>query len=304
MPFALAPGLLPQFPLSTLSCGTDRDDVHLSARATRAVPAGAARTPAHRGQPRPAGPAERSPAVGRRGRAGAGRGRHPLAATAPAGTSRRPGTPAPGAGLARIRAAHRPHAHRGLTREADPRPEAGNTTNLILIWRPFPVQPALRHGHGAAPSRPVVDRARVLLKGRPSPRGISAARRQPQADGAADEGWPRPACVQPAPAPHGRARPAAQLCYRYVAARGEPSGGCSSCTSPQTGSDALGDTRDGHRAQGQGLSGNSPRTLRLGYRSPDTAPASHSLIRQATAVIPIPERERLPHGTSPADQSH
>jgi hypothetical protein len=42
-------------------------------------------------------------------------------------------------GLARIRAAHRPHAHRGLTQEADPRPEAGNTTNLILIWRPFPV---------------------------------------------------------------------------------------------------------------------------------------------------------------------
>ena len=29
MPFALAPGLLPQFPFSTLSCGTDRDGVRL-----------------------------------------------------------------------------------------------------------------------------------------------------------------------------------------------------------------------------------------------------------------------------------
>ena len=175
MPFALAPGLLPQFPLSTLSCGTARRRTP-SARATRAVPAGAAWTPAHRGQPRPAGPGERSPAS-----RPPGEGRVLDAADTRwrprrlPGLPRRPGTPAPGAGLARIRAAHRPHAHRGLTREADPRPEAGNTTNLILIWRPFPVQPALRHGHRAGPSRPVVDRARVLLKGRPSPRGISAA---------------------------------------------------------------------------------------------------------------------------------
>jgi len=139
MPFALAPGLLPQFPLSTLSCGTDRDGVRLLREPRGLYPLAPLGHRLIEVSPARLVRARDLRLPGRRGRAGAGRGRHPLAATAPAGTSRRPGTPAPGAGLARIRAAHRPHAHRGLTREADPRPEAGNTTNLILIWRPFPV---------------------------------------------------------------------------------------------------------------------------------------------------------------------
>ena len=139
LPFALAPGLLPQFPLSTLSCGTDRDGVRLLREPRGLYPLAPLGHRLIEVSPARLVRARDLRLPGRPGRAGAGRGRHPLAATAPAGTSRRPGTPAPGAGLARIRAAHRPHAHCGLTREADPRPRAGNTTNLILIWRPFPV---------------------------------------------------------------------------------------------------------------------------------------------------------------------